>query len=91
MPVPAWSYGKSVALDNLAGVTSTYIKAMEPKRKLQLAPMPESVRKSIAAFAHDLKQDGAVPEITALVMRAVADKAVVVENGKALDNFKVRP
>lgn len=63
MPVPAWSYGKSVPLENLKAVTDSYVKSLEPKRKLQLAPLPSQVKDSIAAFTKALKQDKASSEV----------------------------
>lgn len=37
-----------------------------------------------------MKQEGSTAEVTDLVMKAFAEKAVVMEDGKPLDNFKVR-
>jgi hypothetical protein len=56
VPVPAWSYGKPVALDSLKKVTDTYMTALEPKRKLQLSAVPATVKDSIGSFAQSLKQ-----------------------------------
>lgn len=85
LPVPQWNYGKSVSMDNLKNVTDSYVKSMEPKRKLKIAQVPAQVKDSLAAFAKTLKQDGSASEITNLVMKALAEKAVVEENGKAVD------
>lgn len=48
------------------------------------------VKASIASFASAMKQEGSTAEVTDLVMKAFAEKAVVMEDGKPLDNFKVR-
>jgi hypothetical protein len=60
VPVPAWSFGAPVPLDSLKKVTDTYISSLEPKRKLQLAPVPATVKDSISSFAKSLKQVRAV-------------------------------
>jgi len=88
VPVPQWNYGKSVSMNSLQSTTDAYIKALEPKRKLQLAPLPDQVKESIASFASALKQDSAAPEVTDLVMKAFAEKAVVLEEGKPVEGFK---
>lgn len=55
-----------------------------------LAPHEPQVKKSIESFASALKQDGSAPEITDMVMKALAEKAVVMEGGKPAEGFKVR-
>lgn len=43
VPVPEWNYGKPVSMDSLKKTTDAYMKALEPKRKLQLAAVPSQV------------------------------------------------
>lgn len=88
VPVPEWKYGKSVTLDSLKSVTDSYIKSLEPKRKLKLPLLPAEVKDSLAAFTKSIKQENSLPEVQDLLVKALAEKAVVEENGKVLDNFK---
>ena len=90
VPIPAWTYGKSVSLDSLKSVTDSYVKTLEPKRKLVLPVLPATVKDSLAAFTASIKQDKSLPEIQNMLVQALADKAVVEENGRMLEGFKVR-
>ena len=90
VPIPAWKYGKSVSLDSLKSVTDSYVKTLEPKRKLVLPVLPATVKDSLAAFTASIKQDKSLPEIQNMLVQALADKAVVEENGRMLEGFKVR-
>ena len=58
------------------------LQALEPKRKLVLPVLPATVKDSLAAFTASIKQDKSLPEIQSLLVQALADKAVVEENGK---------
>lgn len=89
VPVPAWSYGKSVSIDSLKQVTDSYVKSLEPKRKLQLSAVPEDVKESINKYAKSLKQDKTAGELLVMLAKAVAENAVVVEGGKVVEGFKV--
>lgn len=44
LPVPEWQHGQPVSMDSLQKAVDAYIKALEPKRKLQLAAVPAQVR-----------------------------------------------
>jgi hypothetical protein len=44
LPVPSWSLGQPVALDEFKRVTDTYYKALEPARKLKVPQLPAQVR-----------------------------------------------
>jgi hypothetical protein len=88
LPVPTWSHGKPVTLDNMKKVTDAYMKAMEPSRKLKLPVMPAAVKDSLASYAKTLKQDSAVGELQEVLLKAMAERAVVEENSKPLTNFK---
>lgn len=48
------------------------------------------VKDSLAAFTKSLKQDATASDLVELVSKTVAEKAVVVENGKPVEGFKVR-
>lgn len=85
VPVPEWKYGNTVALDSLKQVTDSYYQALQPKRKLRLPTLPATVSQPLASFAKDLKLDGAVSDLQASLLKAVAEKAVVEEGGKTLD------
>ncbi len=89
MPIPAWKHGKGVSLDSLKSVTDSYVKALEPKRKLVLPVLPATVKDSLAAFTASIKQEKSLPEIQGMLVQALADKAVVEEKGRVLDGFKV--
>mmetsp|Transcript_33238 Transcript_33238/g.73506 ORF Transcript_33238/g.73506 Transcript_33238/m.73506 type:complete len:629 (+) Transcript_33238:92-1978(+) len=88
VPIPEWNYGKSVSLDSLKTVTDKYIRTLEPKRKLKLPVLPAQVKDSLAAFTKSLKQDKSLTEVQEMLVKALADKAVVEENGKVLDGFQ---
>jgi hypothetical protein len=89
VPVPAWTYSKSVPLSTLTSTTDSYIKSLEPKRKLKLPVLPATVKDSLAAFTSSIKQDKSLPEIQGMLVQALAEKAVVEESGKVLEDFKV--
>lgn len=88
--MPQWQLGKSVSLDSLNQVTDAYLKSLEPSRKLSVPAVPATVKDSLAAFARSAGQDKSAGELVDLVTKAMADKAVVVEDGKPVQGFQVR-
>ena len=89
VPIPEWKFGKSVSMDSLKSVTDAYVKALEPKRKLKLPVLPAQVTDSLASFTRSIKQEKSLPEVQEMLIKALAEKAVVEEDGKVLDGFKV--
>jgi hypothetical protein len=85
--VPKWQLGKSVSLEGLNKVTDAYVASLEPARKLALPVVPAAVKDSVAAFANSLGQSSSVPEAINSLAKALAEKAVVMEGGKILDNY----
>ena len=79
-----------MSLDNMKAVTDKYMKSLEPKRKLKLPVIPDNLKASLASFASSIKQEKVVPELTEMLTKALAEKAVVEENGKVLEGFQVR-
>ncbi len=90
LAVPQWQLGKTVSLDSLNQVTDAYLKSLEPSRKLSVPAVPATVKDSLAAFARSAGQDKSAGELVELVTKAMADKAVVVEDGKPVPGFQVR-
>jgi len=43
LPVPSWSLGQPVALDEFKKVTDSYFAALEPTRKLKVPQLPAQV------------------------------------------------
>ena len=70
------------ATESFCDLISLAMQALEPKRKLVLPVLPATVKDSLAAFTASIKQDKSLPEIQSLLVQALADKAVVEENGK---------
>ncbi|PNH08830.1 hypothetical protein TSOC_004580 [Tetrabaena socialis] len=88
LPVPAWELGKPVSLDSLNKVTDAYLGSLEPARKVSIPAIPAGVKDSITSFMHSAGQDKSAGELIEVITKAVAEKAVVVENGKALPDFE---
>ncbi|KXZ54748.1 hypothetical protein GPECTOR_4g818 [Gonium pectorale] len=89
LPAPSWQLGKPVSLEAVNAVTDAYLGSLVPARKLAVPSLPASVKDSIAAFAASAGQDKSAGELIELLTKAVADKAVVLENGKPVPDFKV--
>lgn len=88
LPVPAWDYGKPVTLAALNAVTDAYVASLEPRRKLRLPTLPAQVSDALTAYTKSLGQEGAVADIKVALLKMLAEKAVVEENGKVLTDFK---
>lgn len=88
LPVPRWALGQSVSLASANGVTDALVRGLEPARKLALPVIPGDVRDKVTAFAASLGQGQAAPEALEALAKAMAEKAVVTEGGKVLDNFQ---
>lgn len=88
VPIPEWKYGRAVSLDSLKAVTDAHVKALEPRRKLKLPALPATVKDSLAAFTRSLGQEKSLGEVQELLVKALADKAIVEEGGRVLEGFK---
>jgi hypothetical protein len=58
LPVPQWSLGKPVTLDNMKKVTDAYFKALEPSKKLKVPSVPAQVTSQLGQLAKTTGQDG---------------------------------
>ncbi|KAG2491937.1 hypothetical protein HYH03_009670 [Edaphochlamys debaryana] len=88
LPVPSWAPGKTVSLEALNKVTDSYLASLVPSRKLAIPSVPATVKDSITAFAASAGADKSAAEIIEQLTKAVADKALVVENGKTVPDFQ---
>lgn len=88
LPVPQWQWAKPVPLQHLQQVTDAYFKALEPKRKLKLPTLPAQVTDTLVAYTKSLGQDNAVEQLKDTILKTLAERAVVEENGKLQRDFK---
>nr|6RD4_1 Chain 1, ATP synthase associated protein ASA1 [Polytomella sp. Pringsheim 198.80]6RD5_1 Chain 1, ATP synthase associated protein ASA1 [Polytomella sp. Pringsheim 198.80]6RD7_1 Chain 1, ATP synthase associated protein ASA1 [Polytomella sp. Pringsheim 198.80]6RD8_1 Chain 1, ATP synthase associated protein ASA1 [Polytomella sp. Pringsheim 198.80]6RD9_1 Chain 1, ATP synthase associated protein ASA1 [Polytomella sp. Pringsheim 198.80]6RDA_1 Chain 1, ATP synthase associated protein ASA1 [Polytome len=85
--VPEWKKGKTVSIENLNTVTDKYAAALVPKRKLALPVLPEGVKKAVEDFAASVGQAKNASEVSELLAKSLAEKAVVTEGGKVVEGF----
>jgi len=85
LPVPSWSLGKPVALDEFKKVTDSYFAALEPARKLKVPQLPAQVSDQLKVLEASSGVDGVA--LKALLEKAVGDSSYVEEGGKRLAGF----
>jgi hypothetical protein len=88
VPVPIWQLGKPLSLEALNATTDALTKALEPKRKLRLPQLPADVTTSLTAYAKSISQPDAVASLQEVLLKSLAEKAVVEEGGKAVPGFQ---
>lgn len=85
LPVPSWSLGQPVALDEFKKVTDSYFAALEPTRKLKVPQLPAQVSDQLKALEASSGVDGVA--LKALLEKAVGESSYVEEGGKRLPGF----
>ena len=66
LPVPQWTLGKPVSLDNMKKVTDAYFKALEPAKKLKVPSVPAQVTQQLGQLAKTTGQDGEALQVSSL-------------------------
>lgn len=59
LPVPQWQLGKPVELAAVTSVADSYLKALEPARKLRTPALPAQVSDQLAQLGRSMGRDGA--------------------------------